>query len=158
IWAERRRRILVIVPSNLRNQWYQELTEKFFLPCRVLESKTYNAACKQGVFRPFESSDVIICSYQFAKTKAGDINSIALDLVVIEEAHRLPNFYKPASVVANTLKTALAGKNKLLLTATPLQNSLLELFGLVSFIDERTFGDLKSFREHFSHVDQKQVF
>ena len=158
IWAERKRRVLVIVPSNLRKQWYQELTEKFFLPCRILESKFYNAALKQGVFRPFESSDVIICSYQFAKSKAGDVNSVDWDLVVIDEAHRLRNVYKPANVVANTLKNALAGKNKLLLTATPLQNSLLELFGLVSFIDERTFGDLKSFREQFAHLDQKDVF
>ena len=43
-WAERKRRILVITPSNLRKQWYQELTEKFFLPCRLLEAKSYNAA------------------------------------------------------------------------------------------------------------------
>ena len=44
---------------------------------------------------------------------------------------------------------ALKDVPKLLLTATPLQNSLLELFGLVSFIDEHAFGDLKSFREQF---------
>ncbi len=46
-----RRCILVIVPSNLRKQWYQELTEKFFLPCRILESKSYNTAVKQGRYR-----------------------------------------------------------------------------------------------------------
>ena len=60
-WAERKRRILVIVPSNLRTQWYQELTEKFFLPCRILESKSYNAAIKQGQFRPFEAAEIVIC-------------------------------------------------------------------------------------------------
>src|SRR5438046_10473112 len=64
-WAERKRRPLVIVPSNLRKQWHQELTEKFFLPCRILETKSYNAAIKEGRFRPFELSDtVVICSYQ----------------------------------------------------------------------------------------------
>lgn len=42
-WAERKRRILIITPSNLRKQWHQELTEKFFLPCAILESKSYNA-------------------------------------------------------------------------------------------------------------------
>lgn len=157
-WAERKRRILVITPSNLRKQWYQELTEKFFLPCRLLESKSYNAAIRQGQFRPFESPDIVICSYQFAKSKAGDVNAIPWDLVVIDEAHRLRNVYKPSNVIANTLKLALAGKDKLLLTATPLQNSLLELFGLVSFIDEHTFGDLQSFREQFANLSQKQVF
>ena len=157
-WAERKRRILVITPSNLRKQWYQELTEKFFLPCRLLEAKSYNAAIKQGQFRPFEATEIVICSYQFAKNKAADIHAHPWDLVVIDEAHRLRNVYKPQNVIANTLKMALAGKDKLLLTATPLQNSLLELFGLVSFIDEHTFGDLKSFREQFANVNQEQVF
>src|SRR5471030_1398937 len=45
-WAERKRRILIITPSNLRKQWRQELSEKFFLPCRILETKSYNAAVK----------------------------------------------------------------------------------------------------------------
>jgi len=157
-WAERKRRILVITPSNLRKQWYQELTEKFFLPCRLLESKSYNAACKQGRLRPFEAPEIVICSYHFARSKASDVHSIPWDIVVIDEAHRLRNVYKPSNVIANTLKIALASKDKLLLTATPLQNSLLELFGLVSFIDEHTFGDLKSFREQFANLNQNQVF
>jgi len=157
-WAEQKRRILVITPSNLRKQWHQELTEKFFLPCRLLESKSYNAAIKQGQYRPFEGPEIVICSYQFAKNKADDVQAVPWDLVVIDEAHRLRNVYKPKNVIANTLKIALAGKDKLLLTATPLQNSLLELFGLVSFIDEHTFGDLKSFREQFANLNQEQVF
>jgi adenine-specific DNA-methyltransferase len=157
-WAERKRRILVITPSNLRKQWYQEITEKFFLPCRLLEAKSYNAAIKQGIFRPFETKDIVICSYQFARGKAADVANTAWDLVVIDEAHRLRNVYKPSNVIANTLKLALTNAPKLLLTATPLQNSLLELFGLVSFIDERAFGDLKSFREQFASLSQQQVF
>lgn len=157
-WAERKRQILVIVPSNLRKQWHQELTEKFFLPCRILETKSYNAAVKQGRFRPFEGEDIVICSYQFARNKATDVANTAWDLVVMDEAHRLRNVYKPSNVIANTLKLALTSRQKLLLTATPLQNSLLELFGLVSFIDEHTFGDLKSFREQFANLSQQQVF
>jgi ERCC4-related helicase len=157
-WAERKRRILVITPSNLRKQWYQELTEKFFLPCRLLETKFYNTAFKQGQLRPFESPEIVICSYHFARNKAADIHAVPWDIVVIDEAHRLRNVYKPSNIIANTLKIALASKDKLLLTATPLQNSLLELFGLVSFIDEHTFGDLKSFREQFSNLNQNKIF
>ncbi|MFZ4437547.1 MAG: SNF2-related protein [Syntrophales bacterium] len=157
-WAERKRRILVITPSNLRKQWYQELNEKFFLPCRLLESKSYNTAVKQGYLRPFEAPEIVICSYQFAKSKADNIQIIPWDLVVIDEAHRLRNVYKPSNVIANVLKLALAGKDKLLLTATPLQNSLLELYGLTSFVDEHIFGDLKSFREQFANLNHDQVF
>lgn len=158
-WAERRRRLLVITPANLRKQWHQEMHEKFFLPCLILESRSYNDAIKRGHFRPFEAANsVIICSYQFARAKAADVNAIRWDLVVIDEAHRLRNVYKPSNVIANTLKMALTDVPKLLLTATPLQNSLLELFGLVSFIDEHAFGDLKSFREQFAHLNDTAVF
>lgn len=158
-WAERKRRILVITPANLRKQWHQEMAEKFFLPCQILETKSYNAAVKVGNFRPFEAKDaIVICSYQFARNKAADVANTAWDLVVLDEAHRLRNVYKPSNIIANTLKLALANKHKLLLTATPLQNSLLELFGLVSFIDEHTFGDLKSFRDQFANLSQEQVF
>jgi len=158
-WAERKRRILVITPANLRKQWYQELKEKFFLPCEILETRSYNQAVKQGNARPFEVTDsVVICSYQFARNKADEVQVITWDIVVIDEAHRLRNVYKPSNVIANTLKRALGRPPKLLLTATPLQNSLLELFGLVSFIDEHIFGDLKSFREQFTNLNQRQVF
>ncbi len=154
-WAERKRRILVITPSNLRKQWHQEMTEKFFVRCSILETKSYNAAIKGGDDLPFESKDaVVICSYQFARNKSEDVERVAWDLVVIDEAHRLRNVYKTSNVIAKTLRRSLQGRHKLLLTATPLQNSLLELFGLVSFIDDKAFGDLKSFREQFSNLNQ----
>lgn len=158
-WAEGNRRILIIAPSNLRKQWHQEMNEKFFIPCTILESKSYNTEIRAGNFQPFQPKDsVVICSYQFARSKAADVAATPWDLVVIDEAHRLRNVYKPSNVIANTLKAALAERNKLLLTATPLQNSLLELFGLVSFIDEHSFGDLKSFREQFAGVGQERSF
>ncbi|MFZ3115903.1 MAG: SNF2-related protein [Syntrophales bacterium] len=86
-----KRRILVITPSNLRKQWYQELNEKFFLPCCLLETKSYNEAVKHGRLRPFEAPEIVICSYHFARSKADDIQSTPWDLVVIDEAHRLRN-------------------------------------------------------------------
>ena len=158
-WAERKRRILIITPSNLRKQWHQELQDKFFLPCEILESRSYNQAVKQSSRNPFEIDDrIIICSYHFARNKDYDVRSVRWDLVVIDEAHRLRNVYKPSNVIAKTLKSALAHVPKLLLTATPLQNSLLELFGLVSFIDEHIFGDLKSFREQFTSVNDPLAY
>ena len=106
-WAEQHRRILIITPANLRKQWHQELQEKFFLSSTILESKPYNESIRNGNFKPFESGNIIICSYQFACGKAADIHAIPWDLVVIDEAHRLRNVYKPSNVIANTLKQAL---------------------------------------------------
>lgn len=152
-WAEKKRRILIITPASLRKQWHQELQEKFFLPCRIIESRSYKQAQKAGTLRPFIADEIILCSYQFAKLKADELKSINWDLVIIDEAHRLRNVYKSSNVIAKTLRDALRDAPKLLLTATPLQNSLLELFGLVSIIDDRTFGDLASFREQFTRLD-----
>ena len=159
-WAERRRRILIIVPANLRKQWHQELQDKFSLQGLVLEAKNYNAIRKQERQSPFlTASGPIICSYPFAKAKADDIKDIAWDLVVLDEAHRLRNVYKTSNVIAKTLKEALARvHSKVLLTATPLQNSLLELYGLVSMIDDRIFGDIDSFRSQFIAPPKEQAF
>jgi superfamily II DNA or RNA helicase len=157
-WAERKRRVLIITPANLRKQWFQEMKEKFFLPCEILESKSYNILWQQGRHEPFTSDNIVICSYQFARSKAADVRRIAWDLVVIDEAHRLRNVYKPSNVIASTLKKALEHAPKILLTATPLQNNLLELYGLVSVIDDRTFGNLSSFREQFGNLNDATTF
>lgn len=159
-WAERRRKVLIIVPANLRKQWHQELQDKFNLQGRILEAKSYNAIRKQARQNPFlMPAGPIICSYQFAKAKAKDIEEIAWDLVVLDEAHRLRNAYKTSNVIARRLKDAMAHvHSKVLLTATPLQNSLLELYGLVSIIDDRVFGDLDSFRAQFTASGRDQAF
>lgn len=152
-WAERKRKILIIVPASLRKQWHQELSEKFFLPSAILETKTFNEQIRAGNLNPFDRSEIVICSYQFARSKEPYLRQVAWNLAVIDEAHRLRNVYKPSNKIGNALKGALAPFDKLLLTATPLQNSLLELFGLVSIIDEHIFGDIKSFRSQFSRLD-----
>ncbi len=149
-WAERRRRILLIVPATLRNQWQQELSDKFQLPVRILDAATYRAFSAPGEANPFDSQDsILLCSYQFAAIKATDMNAVEWDLVVLDEAHRLRNVYKGNSKIAQSIKDSLALRRKLLLTATPLQNSLLELYGLVSLIDDYVFGDIANFREQF---------
>lgn len=158
-WAERKRRILIITPSNLRKQWLQELQEKFFLDSHILETKSFNKSIRAGSRNPFERQDeIVICSYHFARNKSAEVGRIPWDLIVIDEAHRLRNVYKKSNKIANELRDTLHGRHKILLTATPLQNSLLELFGLVSFIDEHTFGDLKSFREQFSDLSNPRTF
>ena len=149
-WAEHRRHLLIIAPANLRRQWAAELQEKFYLSSRILESKTFNAFIEQGNLNPFQCDEIVICSYQFAKTKAPYLKQTDWDLVVIDEAHRLRNVYKPNNKISNTIKNALADRKKILLTATPLQNSILELYGLTTIIDDYAFGDLKSFKMQYN--------
>ncbi|MGV8040222.1 MAG: SNF2-related protein [Thermoanaerobaculaceae bacterium] len=157
-WAERKRRLLVIVPANLRKQWSQELEDKFFLPSVILETKSFNEALRAGNLNPFQQDAIVICSYQFARSKEPYLRQTAWNLVVIDEAHRLRNVYKTSSKIALAVKHAVAPFPKVLLTATPLQNSLLELYGLVSIIDDYTFGDLQSYRSRFARLGNDTDF
>ncbi|MBZ9917109.1 DEAD/DEAH box helicase family protein [Mesorhizobium sp. BR1-1-7] len=157
-WTEGRRRILIITPANLRKQWSQEIEEKFFLPTMILEAKNYNKLAKSGVRRPFEQKSLVICSFQFAARWADELMVIPWDLVVIDEAHRLRNVYRPDNRIGRALKSALGNAPKVLLTATPLQNTLMELYGLVSLIDDYTFGDAKSFRSQYARITGEAQF
>jgi SNF2 family DNA or RNA helicase len=165
IWAERKRKILIIVPSSLRKQWNQELLEKFFFTSIIFESKSFNqhlknvgAHCNAPAVNPFEQNKIIITSYQFARNKADQVKAVKWDLVVIDEAHRLRNVYKTSNKIARAIKEALADTPKLLLTATPLQNSLMELYGLVGFIDDYIFGDIKSYKNQFARLTNEINF
>jgi superfamily II DNA/RNA helicase len=158
-WAERKRNLLIIAPSNLRKQWNQELLDKFYLPSIILEAKSFNNEIKQGNLNPFnQKENIVICSYQFANSKSAYLEQTKWDLVIVDEAHRLRNVYKASNKTANGIKNALLPYKKVLLTATPLQNSILELYGLVSIIDDYVFGDLKSFKSQYSRIADENLF
>lgn len=158
-WAEKKQKLLIIAPSNLRKQWNQELLDKFFLPSVILEAKSFNQMIKDGIANPFnQEQKIVICSYHFARNKEYYLKKITWDLVIIDEAHRLRNVYKASNKIGNSIKNSLSESKKVLLTATPLQNSILELYGLVSIIDDYVFGDLKSFKSQFSRLIDEQNF
>jgi superfamily II DNA/RNA helicase len=147
-WAERKRKLLVICPASLRKQWAFELQEKFNLPAIVLDAKTYREALKQGK-SPLNQKAIILLSYHYANRIREEVRAVGWDLVVIDEAHKLRNAYRESNKVGQGIRWATDGVKKLLLTATPLQNSLLELYGLSTLIDEHLFGDLNAFRSQY---------
>jgi len=151
-WAERHRRVLVVCPASLRKQWALELEEKFHLPTLVLDAKTYREQTRNGNPNPFTNDCIVICSLHFASSRAAEIKPIQWDLVVIDEAHKLRNAYRQSNRMGQNIRWALEDRRKVLLTATPLQNSLLELYGLSTIIDERIFGDLPSYRTQYVNV------
>jgi hypothetical protein len=147
-WSERRRKLLVICPASLRKQWSLELQEKFNLPSVVLDAKTWREAVKQGK-SPLNQKAIVILSYNYANRIREEIRAVGWDLVVIDEAHKLRNAYRESNKIGQGLRWATEGCRKLLLTATPLQNSLLELYGLSTLIDDHLFGDLNAFRSQY---------
>jgi len=148
-WAERKRRLLVICPASLRKQWATELNEKFNLPTLILDSQSLKEAKKNGR-SVFNENTVLIVSMNYANALREEIKRHAWDLVVIDEAHKLRNAYRPNNKLGQGIKWATEDCRKLLLTATPLQNSLLEIYGLSTLIDENLFGDINSFRSKYA--------
>lgn len=147
-WAERRRRLLVICPASLRKQWALELEEKFNLPALVLDARISREKQKIGQ-SPLDQKSIVILSYNYAHRIRDELKAIAWDLVVIDEAHKLRNAYRDSNKIGQGLRWATEDCRKLLLTATPLQNSLLELYGISTLIDEHLFGDINAFRSQY---------
>lgn len=147
-WSTGKHKIIVVCPASLRKQWSFELTDKFGIPNEILDTKNYNEYVRIGK-NPFLQRKIVICSYYFAARKMEEIRLCGFDLAVIDEAHKLRNVYKKNAKTAQAVKYALADAKKLLLTATPFQNSLMELYGLTSIIDENIFGDSRSFRSEY---------
>lgn len=148
-WAERKRKLIIISPASIRKQWALELSEKFNLPATVLDAKGYREALKAGR-SPLTENAIIIISFNYANRIREELKSIAWDMVVIDEAHKLRNAYRPSNKVGQGIRWATEDCRKLLLTATPLQNSLMELYGLSTLIDEHLFGDVNSFRSQYA--------
>jgi SNF2 family DNA or RNA helicase len=160
-WAEGKRHILVVTPVALRSQWQRELESLFYLPSQVISTSEWKSITKtkrnpitRGEPGIFIVSDHLIVNNQ--KTFASN----HWDLVVIDEAHRLRNVYrkkKDESVQAKRIRDTFATAPKLLLTATPFQNSLDELYGLISLIDQGYFGSFESFQRLYSKPSKKGV-
>ena len=128
-------KILLVMPSNLRKQWQVELDEKFEVESLIVESGNWDE------YKSYvkNESAVVIVSYNFASRRKSEFAKVPWSFCVFDEAHRLRNVYKNGSKMASNLYELTKGIPKLMLTATPMQNSLFDLYGLIQFIDKRIF-------------------
>ncbi|XWO13925.1 RNA polymerase-associated protein RapA [Candidatus Hepatincola sp. Pdp] len=133
-----KRNLLVICPASLRKQWQIELEDKFSLESNILSNK------KESI----EKNTLNICSYQFAYNNYAKLQKLNIDLCVLDEAHKLKNLHQEKKIPTQ-LSEILRDTNKILLTATPLQNSIQELYSLSTFIDMDIFGSLVSFKKKY---------
>ena len=157
LWVEGRNRILILVPASLRTQWQEELKNRFNLESMILDGSSFrllqNSSEKSN---PLHESNIFIASHNFASRYNVFVKEVPWDLVVIDEAHRMRNVWRKGNKTAKIIRDAIKGKPKVLLTATPLQNNLMELFGLTSFIDENYLGTDFSFRTLFANPVKRQ--
>lgn len=155
--AEGARYVLVIVPSSLAVQWKNELSDKFRIDTRIADRKVLDGSYSdRTIFKKwlygYNGPRVVICSYGFAIRVIELFKGITWDFCIIDEAHNLRNAFN-GSKRAATLFRLLRSIPKLLLTATPLQNRLEDIHGLISFIDEDIFLDQKTFLGRYGGED-----
>ena len=143
-------KILLVMPSNLRKQWQVELDEKFEVESIIVESGNWDE------YKSYVKNEnaVVIVSYNFASRRKSEFTKVPWSFCIFDEAHRLRNVYKNGSKMASNLYELTKGIPKLMLTATPMQNSLFDLFGLIQFIDERIFYSKAVFSDRYIKNEQ----
>lgn len=143
-------KILLVMPSNLRKQWQVELDEKFEVESLIVESGNWDE------YKSYvkNESAVVIVSYNFASRRKSEFAKVPWSFCVFDEAYRLRNVYKNGSKMASNLYELTKGIPKLMLTATPMQNSLFDLYGLIQFIDKRIFYSKAVFSDRYIKNEQ----
>ncbi|GHU95569.1 hypothetical protein FACS1894208_08610 [Clostridia bacterium] len=136
LWFEGKEKILLVVPTPLLSQWAAVLERNFAVPYAVVGRETPN----------FTQEGIILTTYEIAADFAEQIGGIVWNVAAFEEAHRLN---KPENKLTVTLKAAIGDAFKVLLTATPMQNSIMDLYGLIAFIDETVLPDAEGFYKRY---------
>ncbi|MFS1517947.1 DEAD/DEAH box helicase [Bacillus sp. SCS-151] len=131
------KKVLILVPASLVTQWCKELNEKFFIPA-IQQKKSY----------VWEQCDVVVSSIDTAKRNPHReiIFEQSYDLIIIDEAHKLKNNKTKNYEFVQHLKKKFC----LLLTATPIQNKIEEIFNLVSLLKPGHLGNQEYFEQAFS--------
>lgn len=149
LWYEGKDRLLLIVPTPLLYQWHETINKSFSVPCFTLDSGTVYGLNQNKGADPFLQDGLVLTTYDIAAQNAEHIANVQWDAVVFEEAHHLRRIYADTNKTAAVLKNAVGDAFKILLTATPMQNSIMDLYGLIHFIDETVFPDEKAFYERY---------
>ena len=144
------KRVLIALPASLRKQWELELEEKFNLESVILDRITVEKESREWRSRLTDTSKVriVLTSYDYSSKLMKRFPEVKWDFIIIDEAHNLRNVFHGTKRAKNLYELS-KGIPKILLTATPLQNSLTDLHGLISFIDPRIFGSEKVFNKRY---------
>ena len=133
-WYEGKEHILIVLPQNLMPQWQAKLAEEFTLP--LIDWKDYTQ----------ESKGLCIITYDEAVKYTTDIEKISWDLAVFDESYFL---FKPDNKSVVVIKKAIQNAFKLFLTPTPITMSIMDIYGLIHFIDESLLPDADSFYKRY---------
>ncbi len=138
------RKALILVPASLTVQWQEELREKFGLHFEIMDE-----------VEDWERHDLVIASLDTAKRPGNQeiIETLYYDLVIVDEAHKLRNRRTKNWKFVSSIRK----KYILMLTATPVQNDLEELFNLVTLLKPGQMRTWGAFRKEFFTAGDKRT-
>ena len=139
-------KVLVICPASLKSQWRIEIKRFSDRGCRLIlgSAKDRQAQYDSGSF-------FTVCNYEQVLRDFLCIERVRWDLIILDEGQRIKNWEAKTSRVIKALKSPFA----LVLSGTPLENRIDELFSVVEFIDDRRLGPAFRFFNRHRVVDEK---
>jgi superfamily II DNA or RNA helicase len=137
------KKALILTPPALVSQWCEELSSKF----DILPASTEAHELRQDPERFWEGHNLIVASLALARNKRHlpILSRLRFDLIIVDEAHHVKNDRTAGWKLVNELKSRFL----LLLSATPVENNLMDLFSLVTLLKPGQLGTKKAFKQNF---------
>ncbi len=132
---------LVVCPSSLVFNWEAEAAK--FTP--TLRALAVHGPDRHGLFPKISSSDIVITSYALLRRDAEHYRGLEFDTVVLDEAQHIKNRQTQNAQAVKTIR----GRHKLVLTGTPVENSVLDLWSIFDFLMPGYLGKAEDFRERY---------
>ena len=140
------KQVLVICPASLKHQWAREIRRFTSLSVTVIEGKKVDRRKLYG-----DDSFFKIINYELIRFDDDEIFNLRLDLVILDEAQRIKNWRTKTAQMVKRLRSRYA----FVLTGTPLENRIDELYSIFQFLDPRILGPLWHFNDRFYQLEEK---
>lgn len=143
------KRCLIVAPASLKAEWEEQIAKFTTLPCEIV----YGTRSQRCHLYQNPSAFFIITNYEQVRSDSLDINHVLQpDIVILDEAQRIKNW---ASLTARAIKR-LHSRYAFVLTGTPIENRIDELYSIVEFLDPSIFGALFRFNRQFYLLDEEK--
>jgi superfamily II DNA or RNA helicase len=138
--------VLVICPASLKHQWAREIRRFTSIPVKVVEG---NLKTRRQLYR--EPAFFMVVNYEIVRRDLEDIEHLRPDLIILDEAQRIKNWRTKTATAVKQLRSRYA----FVLTGTPLENRIDELYSIFQFIDSRILGPLWHFNDRFFQLKKR---
>lgn len=150
-WLEGNSRILLCIPNaDLLEQWTDMLDQYYTVPYTALTNrKQWEESTDADHPNGFDQVGIVITTYDFAADHEVEASAVAWSLTVFEEANALSGVYQEDNKQARALQRIAGSAFKVLLTGTPIEKNIMDLYGMIWFIDDTVFPDEREFLSRY---------